>query len=813
MADVVALEEPPPKRAKVESPPSTANVASTFTKPSKDQAPNKSKAPTQPVTSNTDRDLEKEIKVGITEYVCPENSGFTGILKQRYTDFLVNEILPSGRVLHLKNLGDNGKTEKGNVEQKLSVSKQASNVEQNGAAVEEPPTSITQVDIESKTEQNGSKVQEKPSSARQDEAAEAEEEVKNDQDDDAAPQVSDEDLETLHSLFGEKTSSDIIGLVKAINKHPGRKARDFKPVISAPITDKDERTNAHVSLRRIFPDKIESVTEQDQCIRIRALPPRDSGRKRKRDYDDDRRGGQRGYGKLSWEELGGEYLHFTLYKENKDTMEVVGYLGSQTKVGARGFQFAGTKDRRGVTVQRVSVKRQTAQRMAHIGRTLRQSYIGDFEHHHQGLELGDLAGNEFLITLRNCHFENEGGLDSTQRVQLAKDVVSKAVKDFSEKGFINYYGLQRFGSFATSTDTVGVKLLQNNLRGAIADILLYTDTALAAANSTDIDTAILVSQDDKARAKALDIWETTKNGREALRILPRKFSAEHNIIQHLSKKGRGKDWQGALYQIPRNLRLMYVHAYQSLVWNVVAGKRWTRFGNKVVEGDLVLVHEHEAKENGISKGKADDVDQDGDVVINPADEDSAFREKDGFERARALSKEEAESGKYCVFDIVLPLPGFDVEYPPNEIGEFYKELMKSERGGGLDPHDMRRSWKELSLSGGYRKLLARPLKELSFEVKEYTNDHEQFVETDIDKLMKKKPKGQKEGGEPEVEAEKGSNGDVEMKEGDREAEIQKKLAIILKLQLGTSQYATMALRELMKAGGVKIYQPEFIGGR
>ena len=46
-----------------------------------------------------------------------------------------------------------------------------------------------------------------------------------------------------------------------------------------------------------------------------------------------------------------------------------------------------------------------------------------------------------------------------------------------------------------------------------------------------------------------------------------------------------------------------------------------------------------------------------------------------------------------------------------------------------------------------------------------------------------------------------------------DGEGEKKIAVVVKLQLGSSQYATMALRELMKAGGVKAYRPEFMGGR
>jgi tRNA pseudouridine13 synthase len=62
-----------------------------------------SAAPAQRTENSAKTDAEREMRLGITSYTNKAIAGFSGILKQRYTDFLVNEILLSGKVLHLEN--------------------------------------------------------------------------------------------------------------------------------------------------------------------------------------------------------------------------------------------------------------------------------------------------------------------------------------------------------------------------------------------------------------------------------------------------------------------------------------------------------------------------------------------------------------------------------------------------------------------------------------------------------------------------------------------------------------------------------------
>jgi tRNA(Glu) U13 pseudouridine synthase TruD len=53
-------------------------------------------------------------------------------------------------------------------------------------------------------------------------------------------------------------------------------------------------------------------------------------------------------------------------------------------------------------------------------------------------------------------------------------------------------------------------------------------------------------------------------------------------------------------QIPRNLRTMYVHAYQSYIWNLVTSERIKLSSTKPLVGDLVFADKSADDEVGMS---------------------------------------------------------------------------------------------------------------------------------------------------------------------------------------------------------------------
>ncbi|KAF8433175.1 pseudouridine synthase [Terfezia claveryi] len=855
-----ALSPPPAKRLRLDS-PSLAISASTTT-----EVP----APGQNDVSDS---TSLELNVGITEYLNPTLAGFTGVLKQRYTDFLVNEITPEGEVVHLKSLDvprRDGK-EKGRQE----------NAEMNGGEAKAEK-------VEEALEKNGSEseVSElvpvlKPSTETTVEAI-------------PAPSISLEDHAELFALIGKEALTSLLALYATLPGTPGPQTK-HPPILTPKIDSKDSRTSLHRAMRRIFSGKFDTTTLEgagnEGVISItvsrnaghtsRGGRPERGGRGGKRGgRDGGRGGGDRGEKQDPYSN--GQYLHFTLHKENRDTMDVVNMLGRilnlPRQLQQKTFAFAGTKDKRAVTAQRVSGFKINLERLAganwpstgvggrggrggsRVGRgggggfggaatfgLPRGCKVGDFEWKTTGLELGDLKGNEFLITLRDVTPTNTtagewASLTIEEHESRLREIVGSAMDGLEKNGFINYYGLQRFGTFARGTHDVGIKMLRMDWKGAV-DEIMHFDTSLTSLPDEAEAEKLQVSRDEFDRARALKIFSETvsnpsiddygKKLQYALSILPRKFLAENAIINAAKDRvggGTKIDWLQCLMRIPRGLRLMYIHSYQSFVWNHVVSERVRKFGREgVVEGDLVLV-------DGIaSRGKVDEdvemeddtVDQDGEPIVRDTStrfqSPSAKLTKEegancgGFQRARPLTKEEVESGRYSICDIVLPTPGYDIEFPGNELKEVYVELMKKD---GLDPMQMRRTVREVSLSGAYRKVIGRVLGPVQWEVKR-VKGVEQCVATDLEKLMEEKrakrelkvSEERKDGQEDKMEIEGDGMQTVAVKEGEGEkSEVPEgpvKLAVLLKMQLGTSMYATMALREVMKAGGVQSYQPEF----
>lgn len=64
-----------------------------------------------------------------------------------------------------------------------------------------------------------------------------------------------------------------------------------------------------------------------------------------------------------------------------------------------------------------------------------------------------------------------------------------------------------------------------------------------------------------------------------------------------------------------------------------------------------------------------------------------------------LTEDHIKSGDFTIQDVILPLPGYDVNYPENNMKDHYRQIMADD---DVDIDNMRRKVKDYALSGAYR---------------------------------------------------------------------------------------------------------------
>ncbi len=234
---------------------------------------------------------------------------------------------------------------------------------------------------------------------------------------------------------------------------------------------------------------------------------------------------------------GGDYPLYILKKSNVSTIEAIRVLAGFFKIHPADIGFAGLKDKFGITTQYITlIKRDFPEELCFVkkhGKWVKDRFISHVEDtgfcikrvgtYYKKLEIGELAGNYFSITLRN--------LSKEQKKRIYHNI--EIVKQF---GFPNYFGEQRFG----------------NIKGQKHFILPYLLKG-------DFNKAVEIYLKNKGYHGKLDSWE------EVYRRLRGKLEIyERDFILGLK---RGLKPEKAFRILPKNIRLMFNFAYQSFLWN------------------------------------------------------------------------------------------------------------------------------------------------------------------------------------------------------------------------------------------------------
>ena len=228
-------------------------------------------------------------------------------------------------------------------------------------------------------------------------------------------------------------------------------------------------------------------------------------------------------------------LHATLQKYNWDTLRAIKEVARELHVSHKRIGFAGTKDKRAVSTQRISIwdkKIEDAEKVRIKDITLR-----DYEYSDDTIGLGCLYGNRFTLTLRNL--EEDSDTLEERVAQIIQELHGQAPA---------FYGIQRFGSIRPITHLVGREILRGDYKAAVMTYL-----------SKDYDTEEPgIRSIRKALAESGDY-------KGALRAFPASLTYESALLNHLVNNP--EDYTGALRKLPPNLSQMFIHAYQGYIFN------------------------------------------------------------------------------------------------------------------------------------------------------------------------------------------------------------------------------------------------------
>ncbi|MFX0162423.1 MAG: tRNA pseudouridine(13) synthase TruD [Candidatus Hodarchaeota archaeon] len=267
------------------------------------------------------------------------------------------------------------------------------------------------------------------------------------------------------------------------------------------------------------------------------------------------------------EEVGEEkglWTHFVLVKKGIDTISAIRRIAEALNVPLDFFGFAGTKDASAWTAQRVCVWKISPEKLLKV--VVKNVKIRSPIKALSSIGLGDLWGNRFQVTIR----------DIPHDLSETKKMLEEVLEEIREReGIPNYFGHQRFGVKRPITHLVGRAIVKGDFENAVMTFLCEEISG----DGNEIGGSFRKDLED-----SLDFVSALKN-------FPRGLYYERVMLRYLSKRPR--DFINALRRLPKSLLKMFIHAYQSYLFNEYLSRRIEEnlSFTEPMEGDLIIKEE------------------------------------------------------------------------------------------------------------------------------------------------------------------------------------------------------------------------------
>jgi tRNA pseudouridine13 synthase len=276
-------------------------------------------------------------------------------------------------------------------------------------------------------------------------------------------------------------------------------------------------------------------------------------------------------------------------KNSRTTLDVVLDIARELKINRKQMGFAGMKDKKAVTRQWICISNKTPEELQGLEEKLHNVKIINITPNQKKLRMGQLVGNKFRLMVRGVD-------DPESATQEAQEILNQ----LKERGVPNYYGYQRFGKDRPNTHLVGKALIKGGVKDAVDRYIGHP-----------YDTEPKHIQEARRFYDEGELEESLESMPSGMRYEKMMLRA---LIKEMKKKGEltEKSYILALRSIPKPLSRMFVHAYQSYLFNRAVSERSKLGIDQYVKGDILidneehLIHEFSEEEidNQIKKFEA-----------------------------------------------------------------------------------------------------------------------------------------------------------------------------------------------------------------
>lgn len=267
-------------------------------------------------------------------------------------------------------------------------------------------------------------------------------------------------------------------------------------------------------------------------------------------------------------------------KIGRNTLDVVLDIAKEYRLSRKRMGFAGMKDKAAITRQWICISNMEAENLEGLAEKLYQVKILKITQNEKKLRIGQLKGNKFKILIRN-----------TENPEADPKNAQDILEQLSRIGVPNYYGWQRFGQKRPNTHLVGKSLVQNDLKGAVDSYIgnPYPDEQGHIQNARKL-------YDEGLYQEAL---ESMPSGLRYEKMMLREIIRERKKKEELDDQS----YMRALWSLPKPLSRMFVHAYQSYLFNKAVSERAKLGIDNYVKGDIMI----DNQEHLIHEFKPDDI--------------------------------------------------------------------------------------------------------------------------------------------------------------------------------------------------------------